>query len=53
MLKIHKQTLAENDLIDIWVFSLGEWGLNQADLYIDEIESNFYLSLSLLDKDWA
>ena len=35
MLKIHKQAKAEDDLIDIWLYTFEEWGVNQADHYLD------------------
>lgn len=37
MLKIHKYTNAEDDLIDIWLYSLNKWGITQADQYIDNL----------------
>ena len=37
MLKIHKNQNAEDDLIDIWLYSLGEWGITQADDYLDDL----------------
>jgi toxin ParE1/3/4 len=40
MLKIHKQANAENDLVDIWVYSLERWGLTQADQYVDNLEES-------------
>ncbi|MFA5631832.1 MAG: type II toxin-antitoxin system RelE/ParE family toxin [Porticoccaceae bacterium] len=38
MLKIHKRALAENDLIDVWTYSLSLWGMAQADSYLDDID---------------
>ena len=38
MKQIHKQTLAEQDLIDIWIYSYHQWGENQADKYLDELD---------------
>jgi plasmid stabilization system protein ParE len=32
MLEIFKQTLAEEDLIDIWFYSFEQWGAAQADI---------------------
>ena len=43
MLKIHKQVLAEQDLVDIWLYSFNNWGEHQADKYIDELEKAFLL----------
>jgi len=38
MLEINKQNSAEEDLIDIWLYSLGEWDARTADKYLDLIE---------------
>ncbi len=38
MLKIYKQNKAEQDLIKIWLYSCENWGITQADKYLDEIE---------------
>ncbi len=43
MLKIHKQALAEQDIIDIWLYSFENWGRTQADKYLDELDSAFSL----------
>lgn len=43
MLKIHKQALAEQDLIDIWLYSFNNWGEHQADKYHSELEKAFIL----------
>jgi toxin ParE1/3/4 len=32
-------TLAESDLIDIWVYSFGEWDDVQTDKYLDELNA--------------
>jgi len=37
MLKIHKQHFAEQDLIQIWLYSFENWGFMQADNYLDKI----------------
>ncbi len=37
MLRIHKQTLAEKDLEDIWLYSFETHGECQADKYYDEL----------------
>ena len=36
---IHKHPLAEQDLLDIWLYSYENWGETQADKYVDELES--------------
>jgi toxin ParE1/3/4 len=36
--KVHKQERAENDLIDIWLYSFEQWGSDQADRYLDELD---------------
>jgi len=38
MQKILLSPLAERDLIDIWQYSLAQWGEVQADRYLDELE---------------
>ena len=38
MLKIHKRVLAEIDLVDIWIYSSSQWGPDQADIYLDQLE---------------
>lgn len=42
---IYKQALAEQDLVDIWLHSLQEWGEQQADTYLDEMERIMLLLL--------
>jgi len=39
MLRINKLPLAEEDLIDIWVYGCETWGAVQADTYAEGIES--------------
>lgn len=29
---------AESDLLGIWVYTCGEWGVDQADTYLDQLE---------------
>ena len=41
MYKVHKSAKAEEDLTDIWVYSLQEWGIKQADKYIDQLNAGF------------
>ena len=36
--KIQKHERAENDLIDIWLYSFELWGSDQADRYLDELD---------------
>lgn len=38
MLKIYKQNLAEDDLVDIWGYTYQRWGESKADSYLDELE---------------
>lgn len=35
--KITKSRLAENDLINIWLYSYEEWGESQADDYLEQL----------------
>jgi toxin ParE1/3/4 len=37
--KITKTRLAENDLIDIWLYSYTEWGESLADDYLDQLNT--------------
>jgi len=41
--KIHKQALAEQDIIDIWLYSFENWGRARADKYLDELDNAFSL----------
>ncbi len=41
MLKIYKQQKAEQDLIDIWLYTFKNWGVNQADTYLDQLNIAF------------
>ncbi|MCF6300609.1 MAG: type II toxin-antitoxin system RelE/ParE family toxin [Proteobacteria bacterium] len=38
MLKTYKQSLAEQDLINIWLYTFENFGVNQADKYLDIID---------------
>ena len=38
MRKVRKQERAESDLIDIWLYSFEQWGPEQADRYLDELD---------------
>ena len=39
MIEVHKQALAEQDLIDAWCYSCGQWGEAHADAYLDRFEA--------------
>ena len=39
MHKLHKQALAQQDLINIWLYTYETWGEAQADQYFDELDS--------------
>ena len=41
MHRIHKQLQAEQDLIEIWMYSCENWGVNQADIYLDQLDQAF------------
>lgn len=43
MRKIRKHSLAENDLIDIWEYGFAQWGAQQADKYLDELDERIAL----------
>ena len=49
MRKIHVSALAESDLIGVWQYSFEEWGPDQADRYLDELDSNIKLLADNLD----
>ena len=38
MLQLRVTPKAESDLIGIWVYTCDEWGIDQADKYLDELE---------------
>jgi toxin ParE1/3/4 len=38
-LEIRKTPAAEQDLIDIWLYTAKEWGAGQADLYLDALDA--------------
>jgi len=40
---ISKQKLAEQDLIDIWLYTFNEWGERQADSYLNDLAVTFNL----------
>ncbi|WBA17095.1 type II toxin-antitoxin system RelE/ParE family toxin [Salinivibrio kushneri] len=39
MLKLSVTPKAESDLIGIWVYTCEKWGADQADKYLDQLES--------------
>ena len=46
MLRVHKQALAEQDLLDIWLYTFEYWDEVQADQYLDQLDEAF---LSIAD----
>ena len=38
-----KQVQAEQDLLDIWMYTFSEWGEQQADNYLDELDTAIQL----------
>lgn len=46
MPQIKKQPLAEQDLINIWLYTFKQWGETQADKYLDELEQGIRLLAS-------
>lgn len=40
MLKLSVTPKAESDLIGIWVYTCEEWGVDQADNYLDRLEAS-------------
>ncbi|MEM6722804.1 MAG: type II toxin-antitoxin system RelE/ParE family toxin [Bacteroidota bacterium] len=43
MPRIIKQVQAEQDLLDIWLYTFNEWDEQQADKYLDEMEQAIQL----------
>ncbi len=43
MAEIFKHSLAEEDLINIWLYTYEKWGEMQADAYLDQLTSGFGL----------
>lgn len=39
MRQVRIHALAESDLIDIWQYGFAEWGAQQADKYLDELDT--------------
>jgi toxin ParE1/3/4 len=43
MPRVAKQVQAEQDLLDIWMYTFNEWGEQQADDYLDELDTAIQL----------
>jgi len=43
MADIYKHSLAEEDLINIWLYTYEKWGEMQADTYLDQLTAGFDL----------
>lgn len=43
MPRIIKQIQAEQDLLEIWLYTFNEWGEQQADKYLDELDQAIQL----------
>jgi toxin ParE1/3/4 len=43
MAHIYKQSLAEQDLVNVWLYTLERWGERQADKYLDDLEQAMLL----------
>mgnify|MGYP006443635191 CR=1 FL=1 len=39
MLKLNITPKAESDLIEIWMYTCKEWDVDQADIYLDQLEA--------------
>ncbi len=46
-MEIVKQNLAEQDLVDIWLYSFRNWGEAHADMYLEKLDA----ALSLLKEN--
>lgn len=55
MLKLSITPKAESDLTGIWLYTCEEWGAEQADRYLDQLEAGMkqLLSHPLLGADYA
>lgn len=42
---IHKRELADQDLVNIWLYSWQAWGEKQADAYLDDLGRTLQLLL--------
>ncbi len=54
MPRIIKQVQAEQDLLDIWLYTFNEWGEQQADNYLDELDQAIQLLAEqpLMCREW-
>jgi len=43
MARLRKQAQAEQDLLEIWLYTFNEWGASQADTYLDELTAAMQL----------
>jgi toxin ParE1/3/4 len=43
MPRVTTQVQAEQDLLDIWMYTFNEWGEQQADDYLDELDTAIQL----------
>lgn len=43
MPQIYKRSLAQQDLVNLWLYTYEEWGEAQADKYLDAIEHTLHL----------
>ena len=55
MLRLSVTPKAESDLSGIWLYTCGEWGADQADKYLDQLEAGMKQLLvhPLLGVDYA
>lgn len=55
MLKLSVTPKAESDLTGIWLYACEEWGMNQADKYLDQLEEGIkqLLGHPLLGADYS
>jgi toxin ParE1/3/4 len=55
VLKLSITPKAESDLIGIWVYTCDEWGADQADIYLDQLENGMkqLISYPLLGANYA
>jgi len=43
MPRITKHALVDQDLVEIWLYTYNEWGEQQADIYLDELDTAIQL----------
>lgn len=55
MLRLRVTPKAESDLIGIWVYTCEQWGVDQADEYLDQLEAGMQQLIAhpLLGVDYA